>query len=193
MRVRTAKILAINREYMSYTIEEHKHRYASWAASRASSVKGCRFSVLQGKMILEKIGMDSFVNAPDNLPISNKVDETHKEWRLAVIREGRNMGLLFTHGVAAKLINMYLKTIFVCGGYSSHEKVILLHPPIDAVLLKSLRINDVGGFKETWKQAESIKWSKFSSDEYETVISCIKETMKEKPLWQVEEYWQGFQ
>ena len=144
-------------------------------------------------MLLEKIEMNSFVNTPDNLPISNKVDDTHKEWRLAVIRECKSMGLLFTHGVAAKLINMYLKTIFVCGGYDSHEKVISLHPPIDAVLLKSLRKNNVGGFKDEWKKAEDIKWSKFSSEEYENVISCIKETMKEKPLWKIEEHWQGFQ
>jgi hypothetical protein len=107
--------------------------------------------------------------------------------------EAKNMGLLFTHGVAAKLINMYLKTIFVCGGHNSHENVISLHPPIDAVLLKSLRTQDVGGFKEQWKQAEKVKWSKFSSDNYESVIGNIKKAMNDKPLWFIEEYWQGFQ
>lgn len=50
---------------MKYTIEEHKHRYAAWAASRASSVTGCRFSVSQGKSLIEKIKIDSFVDAPD--------------------------------------------------------------------------------------------------------------------------------
>ena len=46
-----------------YTIEEHKHRFAVWAASRASSVKGCRFSVLQGKMIIENSKLKQFVDA----------------------------------------------------------------------------------------------------------------------------------
>lgn len=178
---------------MPYLIEEHKHRYASWAASRASSVKGCRFTVLQGKMLLEKIGMLSLVNDPDKLPISNEMDAKHKEWRLSIISEAKKMGLLFTHGVAAKLINMYLKTIFVCGGHSSHKNVVALHPPIDAVLLKSLRLKDIGGYKVQWKKAEKEKWSKFSSEEYESVIKCIKEHMNKDPLWLIEEHWQGYQ
>lgn len=178
---------------MAYTIEEHKHRYASWAASRASSVKGCRFSVLQGKMLLEKIGIVDLVNAPDNLPTSQEMDAKHKEWRHSIVLEAKAMGLLFTHGVAAKLINMYLKTIFVCGGYNTHKNVAGMHPPIDAVLLKSLRLNDVGGFKEQWKKAEKAKWSKFSSEEYEAVIKHIKYCMNKEPLWLIEEHWQGFQ
>jgi len=178
---------------MPYTIEEHKHRYASWAASRAASVKGCRFTVLQGRMLLEKINIDSLVNSPDKLPASNEMDLQHEEWRITIILEAKKMGLLFTHGVAAKLINMYLKTIFVCGGYNAHENVIALHPPIDAVLLKALRKKDIGGFKEQWKKAEKARWSKFSTEEYETVIRYIKEAMNEEPLWLIEEHWQGFQ
>jgi hypothetical protein len=77
---------------MPYTIEEHKHRYASWAASRASSVKGCRFSVLQGRMLLESINMRSFVNAPNKLPIPSEIDEQHNEWRLSMIMRPRIWG-----------------------------------------------------------------------------------------------------
>lgn len=36
-----------------YDILEHRHRFAAWAASRAASVKGCRFSAEQGKAVLE--------------------------------------------------------------------------------------------------------------------------------------------
>ena len=38
---------------MQYTIEEHKHRFAAWAAGRGANVNGCRFSVLKGKNVLE--------------------------------------------------------------------------------------------------------------------------------------------
>jgi len=81
--------LVFNRSRMPYLIEEHKHRYASWSASRASSVKGCRFTVLQGKMLLEKIDMLALVNDPDKLPTSNKMDEKHNEWRLSIISEAK--------------------------------------------------------------------------------------------------------
>ena len=36
-----------------YSIIEHKHRFASWAAGRAANVKGCRFTVEQGKKLLK--------------------------------------------------------------------------------------------------------------------------------------------
>ncbi|MBE0440175.1 MAG: hypothetical protein IBX57_10550 [Gammaproteobacteria bacterium] len=44
---------------MPYSIEEHKHRFAAWAAARAANVNGCRFTVEQGKDILEKASMNS--------------------------------------------------------------------------------------------------------------------------------------
>ena len=36
-----------------YSLNEHKHRFACWAASRAASVKGNRFTVQQGRLILD--------------------------------------------------------------------------------------------------------------------------------------------
>jgi hypothetical protein len=38
---------------MPYSIEEHRHRFAVWAAGRAATVNGCRFKVEQGKEIIE--------------------------------------------------------------------------------------------------------------------------------------------
>ncbi len=83
----------------------------------------------------------------------------------------------FTLGVGAKLINMYLKSALVLGGYDSHVKLADLPPPIDAVLLKALRRSNTGGLKSRWKAAELAKWSKFSSDQYEQVIQSIREVM----------------
>src|SRR5690606_28775543 len=159
---------------MTYEIKEHKHRYAAWAASRASSVKGCRFSVLQGKMIIENSGISVFVDSPQNLPEAENFDKAHSNWRESVISEAEKLGLIFTHGVAAKLINVYMKTIFVCGGYVENEKVASIHPPIDEVLLKSLRDNDVGGLKKEWQKAVTKRWSKFDSEKYQSVIDNIR-------------------
>jgi hypothetical protein len=46
--------------------------------------------------------------------------------------------LRFTHGIAAKLVNVYLKSVFVCGGRHDHPRVRALHPPIDSLLLDAL-------------------------------------------------------
>lgn len=125
---------------MMYTIEEHKHRFAAWAASSAASVnKNCRFSVEDGKRILEAVGMNRLIDSPDRLPSPHNIDDEHRRWRGAVIAAARTRDIVFTHGVAAKLINIYLKAGFVCGGHHLNDCVRALHPPIDRELLKGFR------------------------------------------------------
>jgi hypothetical protein len=91
---------------MLYTIEEHKHRFAAWAASSAASVnKNCRFSVQDGKRILEAAGMNRLIESPERLPSPQNVDDEHRRWRGAVIAAAQAREIGFTDGVAAKLIN----------------------------------------------------------------------------------------
>ena len=176
---------------MEYSIEEHKHRFAAWAAGRAASVNGCRFPVEEGKTILEKAGMKELIYGPDRLPLPKDIDIAHREWRSRVIKAAANHP--FTHGVAAKLINIYLKAGFVCAGCHEHERVRALHPPIDSLLLKELSERNIGGRRTVWDEAIGIRWSKFSSDQYEKVITNIRQAMGDAPLWEVEKYWRGYQ
>lgn len=179
---------------MTYLIEEHKHKFAAWAAGLAASVKGCRFKVEIGRYLLEAAGLHTLSENPDRLP--DNMDHGHKAWRQIIINRGKAEYDLncITHGVAAKLINVYLKSLFVCGGYHSHEKVKALHPPIDSLLLSELAKNNIGGLRETWKRYANIRWSKFSSDEYEDLIENIKQVVQPgSGLWSIEEYWKGFQ
>jgi len=179
---------------MPYTIEEHKHRFAAWAASRATSVKGCRFRVEQGKAILERVKLNRLLASPGNLPAPESFDEAHREWRNQVISAAQGLELEFTHGVAAKLINIYLKAAFVCGGYHNHVRVKAIHPPIDGLLLNELSRLNVGGFRRDWDEAKCIRWSKLNSDQYERVIHSIRAALKPNAaLWEVEQHWPGYQ
>ena len=108
---------------MPYTIEEHKHRFSAWAAGRAANVIGCRFSVAQAKLILEVAGLKQLLVNPNNLPLPHDIDPRHREWRTNVIAAANGQELNFTHGVAAKLINIYLKAGFVCGGHHTDARV----------------------------------------------------------------------
>ena len=185
---------------MSYDIKEHKHRYAAWAASRASSVKGCRFKVRQGGMIIKHLKLDDLIDCPENdcpekLRKPYKFDSLHRDLRKKAVSKSEELGLNFTHGVAAKLINIYMKTIFICGGYTEHaETKSIIHPPIDSLLLKALYENDIGGpkAKAEWHKAIKIRWSKFDSNQYEEVIENIRKVLNGEPLWKIEEYWQGY-
>lgn len=176
---------------MEYSIEEHRHRFAAWAAGRAASVNGCRFSVEEGKSILEKAEIRKLIYSPDNLPLPQDMDRAHREWRNKVIEAAASFP--FTHGVAAKLINIYFKAAFVCGGYHDHERVRAIHPPIDSLLLEELSRRDIGSRKSVWDEARKVRWSKFTSEQYEKVIRNIREAMEGGALWEVEKYWRGYQ
>ena len=178
---------------LTYGIETHQHRFAAWAASRAASVKNCRFSVEHGRAILEDCGFEANFSRPEQLPEPRAVDEEHRRWRADVIAAARSRELLFTHGVAAKLVNIYLKSRFVCGGRHAHERVQNLHPPIDSVLLATLAELNVGGNAKEWKRAAKTRWSKFTSDDYEQVIQLIRQSLNGAPLWKIEVHWRGNQ
>ena len=176
-----------------YTIDDHRHRFAAWAASRAASVVGCRFTVKQGVKMLTESGLRVVLAGPDSLPTPDRIDAEHRVWRGSVIAAGETQSLKLSHGVAARLINVYLKAAFVCGGHADHERVCALHPPIDSLLLDGLVKNCACELKQEWKAAKKIRWSKFSSEEYETLIRHLRTAMKGKPMWMVEAHWRGYQ
>jgi hypothetical protein len=178
---------------MAYTINEHRHRFAAWAACSAASVSGCRFSVQQGKAVLELAGMPALIESPNALPPAEEIDRAHRQRRDRIIEAAKAQGLDFTHGVAAKLLNVYFKSAFVCGGYHDHPSVKALHPPIDSVLLTSLCAQNIGGLRAEWSKAKRSRWSKLTSLEYEEVIDAMRRCSQGSPLWAIEEHWRGYQ
>lgn len=179
---------------MDYTIHEHKHRFAAWAASRAATVIGCRFAVEEGKTILEAANLRRLLLGPAQLPDPQQVDGIHRQWRIDVVAAAKARCLDFTHGVAAKLINIYLKAGLTCGGHDNDPRVQALHPPIDSLLLDELWEQDIGGLRAEWAKARMIRWSKFTSDQYESVITSIRRALgRDLQLWHVEQYWRGYQ
>jgi len=176
-----------------YTIDQHRHRFAAWAASRAASVAPNRFKVEHGVEMIKIAGLPDLFASPDNLPSPDQIDYAHRAWRTSIITAAdRQYKLTLSHGVAAKLINIYFKAGFVCGGHHDHPRVQALHPPIDSLLLIALAKAYDGKLGQRFKAAQTKKWSKFNSREYEALIGDIREAMNGKPLWMMEEHWCGY-
>ena len=91
----------------------------------------------------------------DDLPDPLEFDNLHKKLRqkicLAAENTIKNNTMKFTHGVAAKFINIYFKAMFlndVPAERSDYEnKINALHPPIDRLLLQKLAEKNVGGLR----------------------------------------------
>ncbi len=176
-----------------YTIHNHSHNFSAWAASRAASVIACRFTVKQSKALLESIGLGPNLDSPAKIPEPDQLDPIHRKWRQRSISLAQKLAIPMTHGVAAKLINVYLKSRFVCGGFADHPKVQALHPPIDSLLLQELARRNFGGKAKFWSKAYKARWSKFASDTYENVIQEIRESLNDEPMWNIERFWRGHQ
>ena len=177
-----------------YSIELHAHRLAAWAACTAARAsKLCRFSVESGTIVLEQAGFtEAFVL--DHLPPAAEADHVHRQWRDRILQAANANAYPFTHGVAAKLLNVYMKVRFVCGGHHQDPRVAALHPPIDKVLLTTLEKQNFGGQRVNWRALSSKGWSKFDSQDYETTIRLIRASLPPgTPMWTIEEHWQGYQ
>lgn len=180
---------------MSYTINEHKHRFAAWAASTAARASSkCRFKVEEGIKIIESLKIN-----PKKL--GKHFDENHRQWCKDAISFAKKKKIKgFTIGVAAKLINVYLKSMFVCDECFNKHYAYNIHPPIDSILLKNLSKKNDKIDEESRKTFRHTKqkgkgWSSFKYYEinYVPIIDAIKKVVKEKPLWTIEEYWSGHQ
>ena len=176
-----------------------KQRFSVWCASTAARAsRNCRFTGEQGAEIALNSSLLDYQTL-DDLPDPLEFDNLHKKLRqkicLAAENTIKNKTMQFTHGVAAKFINIYFKAMFlndVPAERSDYEnKINALHPPIDRLLLQKLAEKNVGGLRNFWQEKENKGWSKFSSDDYEDVIRHIKDVTNGH-LWEIEEFWPGF-
>jgi hypothetical protein len=173
---------------MAYNIELHSHRFAVWAAHRAASrgVRGLTSNV--GQTVLEACGFnEQYVST--RLPDPCSFDDEHRAWRNTAVDCASDKGCEIQHGVAAKLINTYLKSRFVCGESHDDPKISALHPPIDRRLLHELARVNFGGNSAFWTQRRDNGWRAFGSCEYEDVVNEIRRCLSGRPLWEIEEHW----
>lgn len=184
-----------------YTIAEHLHRFAAWAASTAASQKNCRFKVAVGRDLIEASGLREAAAEWRSIPIeAARHDKWHRVQRsalqeLALTQLSAGYRDRFTHGVAAKLVNVYLKGLFFSLFPANPEADALrsvLHPPIDRVLLTELARRDVGGLGTRWKHSLQIGWSNFNCRDYQEVIEMVREVYPDG-LWKIEHAWSGSQ
>ena len=204
----------------NYNSDLHKHIISTWAASTAASQITFRFSVECGMKLILLGAKGSFI---DELTFTNFIKEiknfkSQKEydsWHYSVIENMRkksdDLQLLlekhnknyedYSYGIAAKLLNCYLKVFFL--EYFGKEKFAdFIHPPIDRLLLLALQKEDPKLFNFNNDVFVSVKypkipvWTKINVNEYTSIINLINEfilSRGQKGLWRSEAFWRGHQ
>lgn len=173
-----------------YAFLEHKHRFAAWcAATAASASPKCRFTVKQGFELLGRIGMAT--KAQEQVwKQYQSFDDWHGKSCADLMGEAKSNGMKgFSYGVAAKMINCYIKAFYI----GDQEVLSVAHPPIDRLLLSELAKKDYEGKRKIWYEYKNKGWSTFTKDHYSEVIKALRSSKElEAEMWKVERYWLGY-
>ena len=179
---------------MTYTVEQHVHVFSAWAASRAAAVKGARFQVLEGRRWIEEADLYDACRHWRDIPRQpTDFDQWHKEKRQHII----NVSDLpeRSDGLAAKLINVYMKSCFFSVGIAEEPLVDLrrvMHPPIDRLLLSALGDKKRPEMlRQPWVKRRGMAWSQLSCAAYQEIINDLRQEFD--PIWMCEALWAGGQ
>lgn len=196
---------------MPYDIDEHRYRFAVWAAGRAyargKDSSGC--TVEMAKSLIDASGLGEIRTLRD-LPVEpSEIDQWVFSWitRVRWAARGRHVPnssgkkavstkLIFSYGRAQKLVNVYLKSMIVCAGNESDARVKFLHPPIDRELLAALKkvkpLHEAQKYLQLFTDADRLEhsWTKFRKCDYVAYLNAIKQFQGSEPLWAVEEHWE---
>ncbi len=172
----------------AYDLDVHRHRFAVWAAARAM-----QRGLAGGKLAnLASATEDTSRERRQCLRVDSQAafDKAHRAWSEAFLEAMRQHAPTMSYGHAAKFVNIYLKTVVVCGGGGPPGLAAIIHPPIDEMLLKALARDQAfdENHRSLWRDS---RWTTFSYEDYIEVIASLRAEGLDQPgFWMVERYWE---
>jgi hypothetical protein len=175
---------------VSYDLSEHRHRFAVWAAARASQ-RGFT-TVDRLRTALQVTDIRKVLSDPRTLHLSaSQFDDLHRRWCSSICSNLSERRIAkVTYGRAAKLVAVYLKSTVIMGVGCDSSLGRNLHPPIDRTLLQALASSDriTSPHKAAWR---SINWTQLDEAAYDQLIGQLRDALPhDAPFWTIEEYWE---
>lgn len=169
-----------------YTHDIHLHNYGCWTAARAAQRRfpGARTEVVQS--VLEKSGFPKALRELyESDPTAAQFDSWHQDMVGHLQVCFQDEGVVASYGQAAKVIAVYLKTVYIAR-YPESPLAYVAHPPIDRILLQNIK-----KCKTTAVFTGSLSWTKFGAAEYHAAVQYLREECENQPFWTIERYWIG--
>ena len=179
---------------MTYSLTEHRHRYACWCSARAATrgLGGATNKTV--RLALESSSLpDLIAGPPEAWPrTADDFDEAHLTWCAAVLDSLHAQGVHeATFGRAAKIVAIYLKTLVVCGGQSTSALAQVAHPPVDRVLLQALARDPQfpSAVRSEWRRTS---WTALGEAEYSALVAQLRAVgLDSGGFWRAERWWSG--
>lgn len=164
----------------NYTFEEHRHNYSVWTAARAVSRNFT--TTANVKKAIATSDLRNFTNS--NLePTQEEFDCLHVQWATQLISSlTESTGAIVSYGRAAKIISIYLKTSVVLCNQGNCAKSLVIHPPIDGILLNSIAKKI--GLKELTRE----RWTQLDKENYWELVNKLKTEFGSFD-WKLEYFW----
>jgi hypothetical protein len=175
----------------NYNLFEHRHRFAVWAAARATQRGFTNVDKLRDA--LESSGVMVFVrdHAAAELDAATYAAH-HAEWCDKIIESLKHAGVPETtvsFGRAAKLVAVYIKSMVVVGPLAQTALARVAHPPIDRIILRNLS-EEPHLPSHVKKKFRETNWTTLDQSEYDSLIRMIQNHVSGlEPFWLLEEYW----
>lgn len=171
---------------MAYTIFEHRHRFAVWAAARAVQRGWKNAKTLPLRNSIEQCGIKEFLKEPSSLETDlQNFEKPHQQWCVSIQNYLRDKGLKTSYyGRVAKLLAVYIKTMVIVAGADQSPLAKAAHPPIDRILLQSLSVS----YNRT--SLKDYSWTLLDLDDYYALVKVLRELIPPDQLfWTIEEHW----
>lgn len=178
------------REMTGYGIGEHRHRFAVWAAARASQRRASGLSTSALLRAFERTPLPALVSAgPASWPATaTAVDNLHRETCRDFLTALDEAQVQSSYGRAAKFVAIYLKAMVVNAGFAETPFGRLAHPPIDRLLLTALRRDRALPLAE--RRAWATNWTDLDEGAYFALIDSLRRAGLDQPaFWTIERYW----
>jgi hypothetical protein len=175
----------------SYSIDEHRHRFAVWTAAAAVRRGFSGTTPDRVSRAIEASGLRLVAFAdPSVWPTDTRqLDMLHENWAHSIRASLEAEGVSCSYGRAAKMIAVYLKATVILRVPISQEFAKLIHPPIDRALLQALSSDSkfAADDRELWRRTA---WTTLDEDQYFRLIETFRVNGRDRPgFWQVERYW----
>jgi hypothetical protein len=180
----TFYLIRVPNNKQAYPHEEHMHRYACWAAARAAQRKWKGGKARVVKDVIEHVGLQGSLRILfEQKPDYAAYQVWHSEIAQEMTRLFRLLGRETYYGRSAKIIGIYVKTVYVARDLFCALSTVA-YPPVDQELLMAVK-----KCKETPPYRHKLSWTTFDETDHNDAIAYLRELVQNRPFWEVERYW----